>query len=902
MNKSFTHVVPFLFLNLFLISVVFITSAQETEKVLVGNLSIIPLEAEEREPSRFLTYITTYDQELIPIQIDEKLLQAAGGVHSLNSKRVEVTLSVNFNSSELSRAISVRLVDLGTQNTNHIAPGTHTWVTIPCKFSDVSAEPQPQSYIDNLFDDIFPRLANYWKVTSYNKTIITDVQTLNWQVLPKTRDYYLSLPVNTRFIELYEDCTATADDQINYQEHFGINMVFNDFEDSSYFNFGLGGQLCTTLDNEYRCRALTWLVVQGIKDVAWVAHEMGHAYGLYHSNNGDSDNNPYDNVWDVMSNWIYGCSYPPPQFGCRPMHTIAHHKDQLGWIDPNKKFAVASPGSYTLLLDHLAKPNTENYHIIVVPVSDNRWFTIEARQNDNSDYDVHLPNSGVLIHEIDTTRLEPAWLVGASSDVTTSAFSGLWVVGETYTNYLENFSVAIDNETVDGYQVTIQKGQLPNTPPDLTLQISGEASKNASEGIFTLIVTNNGLGSANGVTLSSEFRDTKLRFFSTLPSDKCQGVVDVYRRTTLICAIGTLGVGESFTTTVTAKATETGTVNFRGTVIANQTDANFVDNQNEANLSLTAAPDLSVVVESPSQNVQIGQEVSFILKHQNLGGIAANNASFTLYLPVNNLEFVDFQFIESNCFVEDLTYVWEPPYDTLTYNYGKIQSGAECSWLLSMKGDVEGTDTISLSAVMDETDPNLADNSITQQISVSDDPIALTPTPSATETPDTSIELLLNGGFELNNTDWTAKNATSDKRKCNKPGKIIARTGDCAFQFKGGAGENSKLEQRPAPTAITTGDTITLSGFYRATGAVNAKVKVTVKYTNTTLAKGKINLNLSASSDYTAFTGDLAEVIAGEVASIKVALQNKSTSGKVLFDDLSLQLSEDSAGLMPLPQ
>jgi predicted outer membrane repeat protein len=186
--------------------------------------------------------------------------------------------------------------------------------------------------------------------------------------------------------------------------------------------------------------------------------------------------------------------------------------------------------------------------------------------------------------------------------------------------------------------------------------------------------------------------------------------------------------------------------------------------------------------------------------------------------------------------------------------------------------------------------------------------VETTSTPHATTIPDSTatpsnnpIELLLNGGFEEDNTDWTTKNATSDKRKCNKPEKIIARTGDCAFQFKGGAGENSKLEQRPATTAITTGDSITLSGFYRATGAVNAKVKVTMKYTDTTLPNGKINLTLSVSSDYTAFTGDLAEVIAGEVASIKVTLQNRSTSGKVLFDDLSLQLTEGSADLMSLP-
>lgn len=167
-----------------------------------------------------------------------------------------------------------------------------------------------------------------------------------------------------------------------------------------------------------------------------------------------------------------------------------------------------------------------------------------------------------------------------------------------------------------------------------------------------------------------------------------------------------------------------------------------------------------------------------------------------------------------------------------------------------------------------------------------------------TPTPLPGIELLTNGDFEVASNasekiplNWTQKFAFRDKRKCAK--YELVYTGECAYMFKGSVNENSKLMQMVNLSAVTvtTGNSLNLSGFYLAKGNVSGRVKVRVKYVNTTLQKGKITLNITAESPaYSVFVGLQPLVLAGEPQTIKVQLQNKGTSGKLIFDRLGLQL------------
>ena len=158
----------------------------------------------------------------------------------------------------------------------------------------------------------------------------------------------------------------------------------------------------------------------------------------------------------------------------------------------------------------------------------------------------------------------------------------------------------------------------------------------------------------------------------------------------------------------------------------------------------------------------------------------------------------------------------------------------------------------------------------------------------------TPVELLTDGGFESSAAGWDIKNPTADKVKCNKPekSKIFAHTGECAWRFKGGAGENASIKQTIL-TGVNPGDTLTLSGYVNAKGAVSSKVKVVVKYADGVTPKSKITVNVSVETGgvyapLSSFQPELTADVTAAIDKVKVSVKNKSTSGKIYYDTLSL--------------
>ncbi|MCU0497016.1 MAG: glycoside hydrolase family 44 protein [Anaerolineae bacterium] len=182
-----------------------------------------------------------------------------------------------------------------------------------------------------------------------------------------------------------------------------------------------------------------------------------------------------------------------------------------------------------------------------------------------------------------------------------------------------------------------------------------------------------------------------------------------------------------------------------------------------------------------------------------------------------------------------------------------------------------------------------------------------TPTPNG-------VEMLRNISFEddLNPADgladfWGIRNGTGEQRVCTG---VIARTGNCVFQFNGaGASEDSILQQR-ADLSVGTldlGDTLTFRGYATATGAPNFRIRIIVNYQNGTLQRVQARFN-TPSSSYVALldplTGQpLSVTLNGQnVIQVRVVLWSRNTTGQTDFDDLSLQLTEPSAAaLIPMP-
>jgi large repetitive protein len=186
------------------------------------------------------------------------------------------------------------------------------------------------------------------------------------------------------------------------------------------------------------------------------------------------------------------------------------------------------------------------------------------------------------------------------------------------------------------------------------------------------------------------------------------------------------------------------------------------------------------------------------------------------------------------------------------------------------------------------------------------------PTPTPTE--DTGIELVENGDFEAKGLEgkpdlapWVLKNGTQDKIKCNKDkdgdgtaDKIFAHQGECAFMFKGGAGESAKLEQTIGMTGVTfaPGDTLTLTGFANASrSSVSGKIKVVVKYGDDT-PKSKISMGLAKTDGYEPFT-ETEVISSANVVKLKLSVNHRSLDGKVFLDGLSLK--QGNITLIPLP-
>jgi hypothetical protein len=166
-----------------------------------------------------------------------------------------------------------------------------------------------------------------------------------------------------------------------------------------------------------------------------------------------------------------------------------------------------------------------------------------------------------------------------------------------------------------------------------------------------------------------------------------------------------------------------------------------------------------------------------------------------------------------------------------------------------------------------------------------------TATPQITQTPGPTLteEVVINGGFEAGLSPWVIKNASRDKVKCNKPGKEFARTGNCAFMFRGVEGEVAKLQQNYTPgiEAFVVGDTFDLRVFVNAAvPTVNATIKLVTKYSDNT-QKGKVTRQITTTTQYQEFP--LEYMVQSEnVQKVKVQIDHRTLSGKMYLDDVSL--------------
>lgn len=398
------------------------------------------------QPKAMVASLRLDDGSRVDLEIGEDGLSALGGPMAVNGRRVRIQLPVDGGDAgmQVIRPLTIEVLEGGLPGPSRAA-GSYPYVSLMCAFSDVALPPEGVSYFQNMYANAYPGLDHYWRRQSYNMVNVVGSTAAGWFTLPHTQAYYEGLisgsSYSTMLGALYDDCTDAASGSVNVNSYDGVNLMFNDTF-GPYAWGGWGG--------------VTWEPPWGWHNVAVIGHEMGHAFGLPHSNNADGDSSPYDNPWDVMSD-SWGYADHDSTYGTVGKHTITYHKDSLGWILAGRKAEVSSNGIFWFDIDHLTLADTTNLHMVKVQIpGSTRFYTIEVR--DQSGYDVGLPGFAVILHEVDYSRQEPAWLVDVENVSNGADDGAMWLPGECFEDVPAEILICVESVTTEGYTVKVGYG------------------------------------------------------------------------------------------------------------------------------------------------------------------------------------------------------------------------------------------------------------------------------------------------------------------------------------------------------------------------------------------------------------------------------------------------------------
>ncbi|TDK22744.1 hypothetical protein E2F46_13385 [Luteimonas aestuarii] len=403
--------------------------------------------------------------------------RAAGDLHALSGRRVAIALSQAKSQSGLQGVeVIVPADDIGQQPEHLVAgkadavhksvTGSRRWMTVACKFSDVQTEQKTIAFFQGQYGEAPGQLGHYWREVSHQKTNLQGSDAVGWFTLPHPRSHYVDESGDkpkADLTKLFNDCTGAANPTVDFSTVLGINLMFNGDLDG----FAWGGSRSAMLDGPRRNFPTTWNPPWSFNNLAVLAHEMGHGYGLPHSDNSDGDDDPYDNPWDVMSDsWRNAVS--DPTYGTRPKHINIVQRDRLGWVDaPRKRTVMPTDEAVTVALDFAHLPASGNTQMLVLAMPQapdpyrTTLYTLEARQRAGT-YEGALAGTAVIIHRLRQDYSGLAY--SQDADVPPADRSNnegsMFKPGESWVTPEGMFLVRVVSQTATGFMVQIDKPRL----------------------------------------------------------------------------------------------------------------------------------------------------------------------------------------------------------------------------------------------------------------------------------------------------------------------------------------------------------------------------------------------------------------------------------------------------------
>jgi M6 family metalloprotease-like protein len=419
------------------------------------------------------------------LELGGDALRRAGGAVALNGKPVTVegegTPGEEFDAQSIEPTQSVREVSQRTVS------GQKPTVTVLCRFADsTGVTPHPKAWFETLMGSTNPGLDHYWREVSYNNINLSGSTVVGWYNLPLSKSRYQT---NGGYDEdlLARDCTQAANADVFFPDYSNVNLMFN----GDPGNYALGGTNTMSLDGQTRNYGMTWMPRFAYErgygtGQVWLAHEMGHSFGLPHSSG--PYNQTYDSDWDPMSDGSV-CSPAHNAYGCVGVYTNSYHMDELlGWIPPARKYTATSASDQNITLERLGAPDPNGAYLMAqIPIagSTSRFYVVEARHL--TGYDGQIPGEAIVIHKVDTTLSDRnAKVVDATNNGDPNDAGAMWLPGETFTDSANGIKVKVTGATASGYDVTVNpssSGEDDATAPRLTSSVpapGGTMARSAS--------------------------------------------------------------------------------------------------------------------------------------------------------------------------------------------------------------------------------------------------------------------------------------------------------------------------------------------------------------------------------------------------------------------------------------
>jgi hypothetical protein len=270
------------------------------------------------------------------------------------------------------------------------------WSIILCSFNDKPAVPQPPDF----YADLFTRhgmggICDYWLTVSSNALDLSRSQVFGWFTMNHASSEINQLQ--------FPGGRATL-------VQWGIDAARANGVDLSPFR---GCLVVQNFGVDHGAAGNGVLIVHSVPDqwdLGFIAHEMGHGFGLPHSWSANPDRE-YGDGWDVMSFATTTFQFPLSFRGAQGQATVglnARNLEALNAVPGGRRWAPAGADfSEWIILDPLNQPPIGNHGFLIAKIPPNA--TRPSRPNDSAysiefrrkaGWDRAIPENAVLVHEI----------------------------------------------------------------------------------------------------------------------------------------------------------------------------------------------------------------------------------------------------------------------------------------------------------------------------------------------------------------------------------------------------------------------------------------------------------------------------------------------------------------------